>query len=72
MKLFRKKREVQPYDRENKKPAIRASICHGEQTAGFVDVHTGKFEEIMLIRNPGDLEEFKATYGISGELDKLY
>lgn len=28
------------YDKENKKPVIKASICNGEQVAGFKDIHT--------------------------------
>lgn len=53
------------YDRQAKKPVIRASICTGEQVAGFKDLKTGRFEEIMLIRNGKDLEDFKAAYGIA-------
>ena len=53
------------YDKENQKPVIRCSICTGEQVAGFKDVHTGKFTDIMLIRDDKDLEEFKAMYKIT-------
>ena len=53
-------------------PVIRCSICTGEQVAGFRDVQTGRVEEVMLIRSPGDLEDFKAKYGISGEIEKIY
>ncbi len=60
------------YDGENKKPAVRASICTGEQVAGFRDVHSGKFEEVMLLRNENDLEDFKDTYGIDGEVETFY
>lgn len=45
-------------------PVIRSSICTGEKAAGFQDIHTGKFTEIMLIRTPSDLEEFRRLYGI--------
>lgn len=58
--------EVQ-FDRENSKPVIRSSICTGEQVAGFKDLHTGHFTEIMLIRNNEDIEEFIRKYGISRE-----
>ena len=37
----RRKIKTEDYDKENKKPVIRASICTGEQAAGFKDVHTG-------------------------------
>ena len=63
--LFRKKPKKCTYDRENLKPMIRSSICTGEQVAGFKDIHTGKFSEVMLIRTAGDLEEFLETYDIS-------
>ena len=45
MRLFSKKSEKKTYDRSNQKPIIKASICNGEQVAGFKDIHTGKFEE---------------------------
>ncbi len=72
MGLFRKKVEVRTYDKENKKPVIRASICNGEQIAGFKDIHTGRFEEIMLIKSPADLGQFKTMYGITEEVAKEY
>lgn len=72
MGLFRKKIEVRTYDKETKKPVIRASICNGEQIAGFKEIHTGRFEEIMLIKSPADLERFKTMYGITEEVAKEY
>ncbi len=72
MGLFRKKVEVRTYDKANKKPVIRASICNGEQIAGFKDIHTGRFEEIMLIKSPADLGQFKTMYGITEEVAKEY
>lgn len=64
--MFRKKRQVQTasYDKENQIPVLKCSICNGEQVAGFRDVHTGKFEEVMFIRNSSDLEAFKMKYGV--------
>ena len=47
------------FDKENQIPVIRCSICNGEQVAGFKDIHTGKFEEIMLIQGGTDLAEFR-------------
>ncbi len=67
----RKKVEKREYDRENKKPVIRCSICNGEEVAGFKDLRTGKFEEIMLIRSGADLETFKEMYDIR-EVEKEY
>lgn len=55
------------YDKDNQKPVIRASICNGEQVAGFKDLRTGRFSEIMLIRNNKDLDEFLGKYDISPE-----
>ena len=34
MRLFKKKTVTKTYDKENKKPVIKASICNGEQVAG--------------------------------------
>ena len=67
MGLFKKKGVIQSYDKQNKKPVIKASICNGEQVAGFKDIHTGKVEEVMLMKSPADLEHFKAMYGIDEE-----
>ena len=72
MRLFKKKTIVKTYDKDNKKPVIKASICNGEQVAGFKDVHTGKIEEVMLIKSPADLDTFKKMYGIYEEIAKEY
>ena len=72
MGLFKKKTIVRTYDKENTKPVIKASICNGEQVAGFKDIHTGRVEEIMLIKKPADLEDFKKMYGINGDIEKEY
>lgn len=62
--MFGKKRTVKQYDKENQKPVLRCSICTGEQVAGFKDIRTGKFEEVMLVRNDKDLNTFKEMYGL--------
>ncbi len=59
----RKKRET-AYDKTGKIPVIRSSICTGEQTAGFKDASSGRFEELMLIRSDSDLEEFMRLYDV--------
>ena len=64
--------EEPKYDAENKEPLIKASICNGEQVAGFRDIHTGEFNEVMFIRDGRDLEAFKLRYGIDGEIKKVY
>ena len=61
----------QQYDAESYRPIVKCSICNGEQVAGFKNLHTGKFEEIMLVRNEADLQEFKERYGIT-EITKEY
>lgn len=69
----KKQREQKSYDREKEKPVIRASICTGEQVAGFKDIRSGKFTEIMLIRGQEDLKLFAETYGINeNEISKEY
>jgi hypothetical protein len=70
--FFKKKREIKTYDKENLRPVIKASICNGEQVAGFRDMHTGAFEEVMLIRGDDDLAEFMRMYGIEGKIEKIY
>ncbi len=69
----KKKPQTEHYDKQQVRPVIRASICNGEQVAGFKNLHTGKFEEIMLIRNERDKEIFMSRYGISlDEITKEY
>lgn len=70
--LFKKKTATKTYDKENKRPVIRVSICNGEQVAGFKDIHTGRIEEVMLIKSPADLEAFQKMYGIDEEIEKEY
>lgn len=59
-----KKQPPTPYDKTGKVPVIRSSICTGEQVAGFKDVTSGKFEEIMLIRNSENLCAFLQQYQV--------
>ena len=70
--LFKKNIVTKTYDKENKKPVIKASICNGEQVAGFKNIHTGKIDEVMLIKNHADLDAFKKMYGIDGAIEKEY
>ena len=72
MGFLKKKTIVKTYDKDNKKPVIKASICNGEQVAGFKDIHTGKIEEVMLIKSPAGLDTFKKMYGIDEEIAKEY
>ena len=59
------------YDPKQQKAVLRCSICTGEQVAGFQDMHTGKFEEVMLICGEADLQQFKRQYGVD-EITKIY
>lgn len=69
--MIRKKTVSKTYDKNSQKPVLKCSICNGEQVAGFKDLHTGRFEEVALIRNEKELEVFKKTYGIE-EITKEY
>ncbi len=65
--------QTKTFDRETKKPVIKCSICNGEQTAGFVEIRSGQFEEIMLIRSPQDLQRFIDLYQLDpAEITKIY
>ena len=68
---FRKQKQPQ-YDAGRQQPAIRSSICTGEKTAGLIDLETGRFLEVMLIRTPQDLDAFRRQYGIEGEIKTIY
>ena len=60
----RKRQNISPYDKTGKIPVIRSSICTGEQMAGFKDIISGKFEELMLIRDDRDLQEYLRRYQV--------
>ena len=69
--MFHRKIKKMEYNRENQKPVIRSSICNGERVAGFWDKNTGKFTEIMLIRDNKDMDRFLEDYDISvAEIEK--
>lgn len=50
---------------------LHCSICTGEQVAGFKDIHTGKFQDVVLICCDDDLKKFMNEYGID-EIKKEY
>ena len=56
-----------PFDKTGKVPVLRSSICTGEQVAGFKDPASGKFQEMMLIRDSADLREFLERYQVKEE-----
>lgn len=63
--IFKKKPHKTQYDKTNKKAVLKCSICTGEQVAGFKDIHTGHFDEIMLIRDAVDLDAFMKMYDVA-------
>lgn len=71
--IFKKTSSVPAYDYNpsKEKPIIHASICTDEQVAGFKDLATGEFHEIMLIRGEKDLEDFKKAFGVD-KVEKEY
>lgn len=64
MMFGRRNRQNTTYDKTGKIPVIRSSICTGEQVAGFKDIVSGKFEELVLIRDGKDLAEFLHRYQV--------
>lgn len=71
--MFGKRPAPKPYDKEHCKPVLRCSICTGEQVAGFKDLRTGRFEDVMLVRTPKDLKRFLDQYGLDGsQIEKDY
>ena len=68
----KKKTAAASYDPSKMRPALRCSICTGEQVAGFKNLSDGKFEETMLIRNESDLQAFCEQYGITESIEKIY
>ena len=68
MKLFGKRREVEPettaFDPALYEPVIRSSICTGEKVACMRDKSTGKLQELMLIRSDEDLAAFCRRYRV--------
>lgn len=60
-----RRRNEAMYDKETQKPIIKSSICTGEKVAGFKDINSGKFTEVMLIRDSKDMDYFLEKYDIS-------
>ena len=65
--MFTKKKPlpIQQFDKENYCAVLRCSICTGEQVAGFKNIHTGEFHDIMLIKNGDDLDAFQEMYDVA-------
>ena len=58
--------------RRTEEDDVRFAQSFEKLVAGFKDIHTGKIEEVMLIKNQADLDAFKKMYGIDDEIDKEY
>lgn len=65
--MFGKKIKKESFDRANERPVIRSSICTGEKVAGFKDVNTGKFRDVMMIADQKDMDLFLNKFDISPE-----
>ena len=66
--MFGKKKTINPiveFDPDTQYPILKCSICNGEQVAGFKDKQNGKFTEVMLIKDRGDLEMFLKMYNLA-------
>ena len=71
MSLFKRKKPPIHYDPATRQPAVRRSICTGEMTAGFIDLRTGQFRDIMRLDGRAGLEEFKRQTGAK-EIKEIY
>lgn len=71
MFLYKPKEQKKSFDKNTQKPVMRCSICTGEKVVGFKDIQTGKFEEVMLVKDEKDLAAFKERYGVD-TIEKEY
>lgn len=75
MSLFKKVRSNSnnnSYDPATEVPVIKCSICTGEQVAGFQNLSSGHFRDVMLITDSDDLNQFRETYNITSDIKKIY
>ena len=71
-RLARKKKDPAfSFDPTKEKPIIRASICTGEKVAGFKNLSTGAFRDVLLIRDGKDLRAFLDACGLD-QIDTEY
>ncbi len=62
--MIEKINKAEQYDKNTYRAVLRCSICTGEQVAGFKNIYTGEFQDIMLIKNSKDLEVFQKEYKV--------
>ena len=68
MGIFSKRKEkVMTYDRSRLAPAIRKSICTGEETFGFISKADGRFHGLEALRSADDRAAMCERYGIKPE-----
>ena len=58
---------VKKYNPKIQRPMLRTRIANGERMAGFKDLVTGHFNEVMIISKDEDIEEFMRRYGIASK-----
>ena len=71
--FFSRKKPAHSYDPATQQPALRCSICTGEQVAGFISPD-GHFEDVQLIRTPQELDPHPFPNPVKPEcpLKKIY
>ena len=68
MGFFSKRKEkVMTYDRSRLAPAIRKSICTGEETFGFIDIRDGHFTDIQLLNDEKEKAEVLRQWNVGSE-----
>ena len=64
--MFRKKQEHRPdFPRDQYVPALRKSICTGEESFGFIRLSDRAFLEVQLVRSRDELLSLLSYYAIS-------
>ncbi len=69
--FFFKRSARTEYDPTREEPAVRKSICTGEMTAGFIDRQSGKFRELMRVKDKKELDDFCRSVGAK-EIRTIY
>lgn len=69
--LKKKKEPLIEIDKSKQYAVLKCSICNGEQVAGFKDINTGRFTEIMLVKTSTDLDKFMDMYNVT-DISKEY
>ena len=70
--IGRRRSKARQWDREALEPAIRKSICTGEETFGFVRRADGSFMDICLLRDMDARKEILSEYGIAEDEVRIF